>query len=102
MIEVYRDREAESDEVADLLNLARQRLSTLKREVEDEAVQQKIVVAKQLERAGAMIGDDPQRAAAICRGVVTLYDGKYWATELVERAETMLESIPAQSTGAAR
>jgi len=38
-----------------------------------------------------MAASDPQRAAAIRRAVIFLYQGKPWAKDLVEHARAALE-----------
>jgi hypothetical protein len=44
-----------------------------------------------LRYADELAKTDRQRAAAIRRAVIVLYDNKPWAKEIVERARTALE-----------
>ena len=53
--------------------------------------QQRAALEKELVRADRLAESDLAAARQIWKGVETLYGGKAWAKELVERAETRLK-----------
>ena len=52
---------------------------------------QAAVIRRQLARADALAATDRAAAENIWRGVITLYSGKAWATELVDEARSKLD-----------
>jgi serine/threonine protein kinase len=72
------------------LQLAREQIARLAPEVKSQSQQQKLAVRRQLERAEELAESDRAAAQRIWQGVVTLYDGKQWATELVAEARSRL------------
>jgi hypothetical protein len=50
-----------------------------------------------LDRAEAIAGDDPETAQKMWRAVIELYQGRTWATDLVERARAKLEDRTADN-----
>jgi eukaryotic-like serine/threonine-protein kinase len=79
------------------LELAERKLEKLQKDVAAYAQDLHERISARLERADAIAGDDPQTAQRMWRAVIELYDGKKWATDLVDQARAKLEDRTADS-----
>jgi eukaryotic-like serine/threonine-protein kinase len=77
------------------LKLAGKQVAKLAPQVERHRKEQVKAVQQQLERAAKLAASDREAAEAIWRGVVTLYDGKAWARQLVAKARAELAAVNA-------
>jgi len=72
------------------ITLAQRRLDPLRREVEKQAAQQLPILRQRLDAADALRNSEPQRALAVYRAVVALYDEMPWAADEVDRARAAI------------
>jgi eukaryotic-like serine/threonine-protein kinase len=72
------------------LQLAEQQIARLRPEVEKLAAEQRAAVRQQLERADQLSANDRKAAERIWQGLITLYEGKTWANDLVAQARENL------------
>jgi hypothetical protein len=79
------------------LELAKRKLEKLREDVAAYSREYRERISAQLDRADAIAGDDPLAAQKIWRAVIELYDGKTWATDLVDQARAKLEDRTADS-----
>jgi serine/threonine-protein kinase len=82
------------------LDLARQEIARLKPEVESLTADHRAAVERQLNRADSLAKSDRASAEQIWRGIVTLYDDKRWANELVAAAKGKLAQRGVEGSGA--
>jgi eukaryotic-like serine/threonine-protein kinase len=73
------------------VQLAKRQIEALRKQAEAQHREQLVAVRTRLSHADEMAASDPQRAAAIRRAVIFLYQGKPWAKDLVEHARAALE-----------
>jgi hypothetical protein len=74
------------------LKLARQQVARLTPQVERIGREHGVAVRKQLERAEVLAGEDAEAARRIWRGIITLYQDKAWARDLVSEARDRLSA----------
>lgn len=79
-----------SDGESQVLELARRQLKRLKEQVREQTPESLSALDYQLKRADELRDTEPQRAQAIWRGIVTLYEDKPWARDRVARAKSAL------------
>jgi serine/threonine protein kinase len=79
------------------LNLAKRKLEKLRKDVAAYSQEHRDRISAQLDRADTIASDDPKTAQKIWRAVIELYDGKTWATDLVDQARAKLEDRTADS-----
>jgi len=72
------------------VELARRRLSVLKRHLAEQHKQDLAAVLARLDQADRLKAAQPERARAIYRAVIELYEGDRWAAEAVDRARRAL------------
>jgi hypothetical protein len=77
--------------VSELVGLARKQVEVLRPAVERMIVQQRAALEKELGRADRMAETDLAGARQVWKGIETLYGGKAWAKEFVEKAEMHLK-----------
>jgi serine/threonine-protein kinase len=78
------------------VELARRRLARLREELEKSQPDLVKAVQDRLALSEKLAGRDPARARALASAIVTLYQGKSWANELVESAKKLLAKLPAE------
>lgn len=84
------------------VELARRRLARLRQELDKAQPDLVQAVEQRLDQARQLRESNPERARALCRAIITLYEGKHWAAEIVEKAralEAELRSPAAGSSG---
>jgi eukaryotic-like serine/threonine-protein kinase len=74
------------------LDLSRQQVAKLTPEVKRLTSEQQAVIRQQLERAEQIVASDREAAQRIWRGILTLYQDKAWAHELVQEANSRLKA----------
>ncbi len=72
------------------LELAGKQIEQLQETVATLNAEQRMALRRQLDRAGKLAEKEPDAAAKIWQGIVTLYGDKPWAKDLVEQAEAQL------------
>ena len=72
------------------LDLAKKQIEQLSETVKKFNQEQRLAIRKQLDRADKLAASDRHAAEQVWRGIVTLYAGKIWASDLVKQAETRL------------
>jgi hypothetical protein len=77
--------------------LAKRKLEKLRKDVAEYAQEHRERISAQMDRADALSADDPQTAQKIWRAVIELYDGKSWATDLVDQARAKLDDRTADN-----
>jgi eukaryotic-like serine/threonine-protein kinase len=75
---------------AQCLKLAEEQVARLRPAVEKMKAEEQQAIRSQLDRAKQIAGGDPDTAAKIWQGIITLYAGKSWAKELVDEAQDKL------------
>lgn len=83
---------------AECLELARRRLDRLKRQLAPAIQNQKDLLEWRLEEAERIATTDPDKADAIRRAIITLYQEKAWAAPYVERARAALSQSSRSDT----
>jgi serine/threonine-protein kinase len=73
------------------VKLARRRLSEFRQQYEAQSKEQLTLVEQRIMRADELRKTDPERAEAMYRAIVVLYQDKAWAKDLVRRARAALE-----------
>ena len=73
------------------IQLAKRRLSEFRQQYEAQSQEQLDLVEERINRADELRKTDPQRAKAIYRAVIVLYQNKAWAKDVVQRARAALE-----------
>ena len=73
------------------IQLAKRRLGEFRQQYEAQSQEQRTAVEERMKRADELRKTDPQRAKAIYRAVMVLYQNKAWAKDLVQRARAALE-----------
>jgi serine/threonine protein kinase len=91
------DADDQPETTRQCLELAKRKLEKLRKDVAAYSREHRKRISAQLDRADAIAGDDLQTAQKIWRAVIELYDGKIWATDLVDRARAKLEERTADS-----
>ena len=91
MIDLFEARQENSGPDGRCIELAKRRLKELSEQSENRHKEQLSAVEMRLRYADELAKTDRQRAAAIRRAVIVLYDNKPWAKEIVKRARTALE-----------
>jgi eukaryotic-like serine/threonine-protein kinase len=91
MIDLYESSKESSGPTWRCVELAKRRLGEYRKLFETQSREQRVVVGQRLDLADELRKSNPQRASAIYRSVVLLYQGKAWAKGLVQRANTSLE-----------
>lgn len=76
---------------AECLELARRRLTQLKKQLAPAIANQQDLLQGRLDEADRIEATDPKEADAIRRAVITLYGEKEWAQPYVQRAEAALQ-----------
>lgn len=84
------------------LELARRRLARMREDLRNVIQNQSDLVEKRLDEADQLQADNPEQADAIRRAVISLYQEKPWAAELVDRARRALNSPDAGNTVSGR
>ncbi len=73
------------------IQLVKRRLDEFRRQYKAQSQAQRTLVEERMKRADEMRKTDPQHAQAMYRAVVTLYQNKAWAKDLVRRAQAGLK-----------
>ena len=76
---------------AECLELARRRLTQLKKQLDPAITNQRDLLQGRLDEADRIEATDPNEADAIRRAVITLYSEKEWAQPYVQRAAAALQ-----------
>lgn len=91
------DAALQPDVTRQCLELAKRKLEKLRKDVAKYAQEHREQISAQMDRADALSKDDPQTAQKMWRAVIELYDGKAWATDLVDQARAKLEERTADN-----
>lgn len=73
------------------VDAARRRLQRMEKDIQAINADQAGILRLRLEEAESLTARNPERAAAIWRGIVELYGDRHWAREIVEEARAALE-----------
>lgn len=92
LIDLYEPRTDSSGPAGQCLELARRQLKELKEKVGRSAADHLTLLAERLDRADTVASSEPDRARAIRKAVVELYQEKPWAAEAVRRARQALSA----------
>jgi hypothetical protein len=90
-IEPAKQQRVTSGPINICVELARRRLKKLEQDVEEINTEQEQVIRRRLDEAADFDAEKPQRAEAIRRGIIELYQHHRWAKELVEEAKQQLK-----------
>jgi serine/threonine-protein kinase len=85
--------EKKDDDVAAIVELARQRLAALRGEVAKSHERQLAALKDRLEVAGQLANRDPKQAAEMYRAIIDLYGDKEWAADAVTQAKERFEGL---------
>ncbi len=91
MIDLFESRKDDSGPNARCIQLAKRRLSEFRQQYEAQSQEQLHAVEERLKEADELRATDPERAKAIYRAVLVLYQNKAWAKNAVQRAQAALE-----------
>ena len=94
MIDLFQSPQNVSEPSSRCIELAKRRLSELRRQYDVQSQEQRTLLRERINRADELRKSDPQQAKAIYHAVITLYERNAWAKELVERARAALEKGP--------
>ncbi|WP_425400475.1 serine/threonine protein kinase [Aeoliella sp.] len=86
--------ESERESTAAVVELARRQLGNLESVVAKQNKTDLATLTARLDAAEKLSEDNPEQAKAICLAVIELYEEQAWATELVDRAQALAESLP--------
>ncbi len=86
------DRDA-ADRTADVVQLAKRRLPTLRADLAKQREQQLTALNERLAAAERLRATNPQQAAAIYRAILSLYEGDAWAAPVVDKARGALAEL---------
>lgn len=93
LVDLYGESTAKEPAVTrQCLELARRKLSKLRKDMAAYAKEHRDRIAEQLDRADALAKNDPQTAEKIWHAVIELYDGKPWAADFVAHSRRKLRS----------
>ncbi|MGO9115199.1 MAG: serine/threonine protein kinase [Thermoguttaceae bacterium] len=73
------------------VQLAKQRLAEVRQQFEAQSREELKLVEQRIRRADELRKTDPERAKAIYRAVVVLYQNKAWAKTVVQQAQAAME-----------
>lgn len=99
VVTLYSPEAEHSRPASELLQLARQRIETLRKDLIRRQSQDLAAIQLQLQRATELARENPALSRSIWQAVVDLYADKPWASEVVGQARRLLES-PAQPAAA--
>ena len=91
MIDLFQSPKDVSGPTWRCVQLAKRRLSEFREQYEAQSQEQRTLVEERLRRADELRKTDPERAKAIYRAVIVLYQDKAWAKDVVQRARSALE-----------
>ncbi len=94
MIDFFESPKDGSGPNARCIQLAKRRLSEFRRQYEAQSAEQLHAVEERLKEADELRATDPERAKAIYRAILVLYQNKAWAKNTVQRAQAALEKGP--------
>lgn len=81
------------------VELARRRLARLRQELDKAQPDLVQAVEQRLDQARQLRESNPERARALCRAIITLYEGKHWAAEIVEKARALEAELRSPAAG---
>ncbi|MBN2473792.1 MAG: protein kinase [Pirellulales bacterium] len=90
LLELYNHRHDMTGPTGKCLELARRRLASLREQLDPEMAQHLALVQSRLRVADELRQSEPQRARAMYRAVIELYQDKPWAADAVRRARQAL------------
>ncbi len=91
LIDLYNHRAERSGPTGQCLELARRRLAQFREQLDRQTVQHLALIQDRLDRAKRLSETEPERAQAMYRAVIELYQHKPWAAQAVRRARDVLE-----------
>jgi len=91
MIDLFESSKDDSGPNRRCIQLAKQRLGEFRQQYEVQSREQLTIVEERVKRADELRKTNPQRANAIYRAVLVLYENKAWAKHVVQRARAALE-----------
>jgi eukaryotic-like serine/threonine-protein kinase len=94
IIQVYGSDTSATPTQQHYVELARRELAALRERVTRGHEEHRQILAARLAEARRLADDDPQQAAAICHGMVTLYGDKPWAENIIGDARELLQILP--------
>lgn len=96
LIDLYDHRDDTSGPTAQCVELARRRLARMREQLGQPTGEYLPLVQERLDHAQQLSRSDPQRARAMYRAVIELYQHKPWAAEAVSRAREALADMDHQ------
>jgi hypothetical protein len=76
-----------------VVRLAQRRLAKLQKDIAKERDAQLVEIQERIETASRLVDSEPQRAAAMLRAIIDLYESKVWAADAVGEARMGLEKL---------
>ena len=93
LIDLYDHRAGTSGPTGMCLELAARRLAQLREQLGRQTAQQLALVQDRLDQAGQLSRNEPDRARAMYRAVLELYEDKPWAADVVRQARDALTTL---------
>ncbi len=94
VIDLYNDPGKNDDATQEIVDLAAKEIGQLQERIKLFAAAHLKLLDARLKRADELHASDPEKAAAIRRGVLELYSDKPWAADAVNRAKAGLDGKP--------
>lgn len=85
--------EAQDEDVAAIVQLARERLTSLQDDLANMQERQRATLAERMHVAETLSETEPQQAAAMYRAIVELHQNDKWASDVVAEARSRLETL---------
>jgi hypothetical protein len=93
LIDVYGSDKNSSINTRRCVDLAKKQLANLRQRLEESGDEHAKALAGRLAAARAAMKNEPEKAKAICQGIVTLYGDKPWAADAVAKAKGLLSEM---------